>query len=112
MEWDKPPKRATVSMYKKLAEQGGYVTNSIDWKSRFEARQAWEKEQVEEQPKETEEEACLRQMESDLARRERQQKLEAQKKQKQKAKEFSKEMNKSLWKPKAAISVLDTKKNR
>ena len=38
--------------------------------------------------------------------------MDEQKKQQEKAKTFSKEMNKGTWKPKTAVSVLDTKKKK
>ena len=51
-------------------------------------------------------------MESDLARCERQKKLDEQKKQREKAKMFSKDLKKGTWKSKAAVTVLDTKKKK
>ena len=63
-------------------------------------------------PEETEEETAQWQLESDLARWARQKKLEDQKRQKEKAKTFSKELNKGAWKLKTAVSVLDTKKKK
>ena len=47
-----------------------------------------------------EQDKSQRQMESDLAKRERQKKAEELKKQREKAKTFSSTMNKGLWKPK------------
>ena len=51
-------------------------------------------------------------MESNLAKREWQKKAEELKKQREKAKTFSAAMNKGMWKPKTAVSVLDMKKKK
>ena len=57
-------------------------------------------------------EVSQRQIESDLAKRQRQKKAEEQKKQREKAKMFSRDLNKGKWKPKTAVSVIDTKKKK
>ena len=82
-------------------------------------RQAKEERELEEARKNApetdpadEEEEEERWMESDLAKRVRQKKLEEQKQQWEKAKTFSKDMNEGRWKPKMAVSVIDTKKKK
>ena len=64
------------------------------------------------EPEEMKEEVAQRQMESDLAKKARLKKAEQQKKQKEKAKMFSKEMNKGGWKPKTVVTALHSKKKK
>lgn len=73
MEQDKlKRKQMTPSLYSKVASTEEYVTKGEDHKSRLLTRTAWVEKQLEAAmlnvPKETEEEAAQRQMESDLAR--------------------------------------------
>ena len=109
-------KRATPSLYSKVATTRQYVMKGEDQKSRLLARKARVEKQLEDAmanaPKGTEEEAVQWEMESDLARRTRQKTQEEQKKQKEKAKTFSKTLNKGTWKPKSSISLIDLKKRK
>ena len=102
-----------ASLYAKVATTGEYATTSED---RMLARQARVEKELEEVrlnvPEETEEDAAQRQVESDLAKHERLKKADEQKKQREKAKTFSKGLNKGTWKAKAAISILDIKKKK
>ena len=83
------------------------------------ARQAKEEKELEEARKNAPEpdpdedyDKEQRQIESDLAKWAWQKKLEEQKQQRKKAKTFSKDLNKGLWKQKTAVWVIDTKKKK
>ena len=96
---------------------GEYVTKGKDCSSRLLTHKKWLEEQGKEANPEPEEELdedeqAQREMESQLAKQAWLKKQEDQKKQREKARKFSKEMNKGEWKPKTAVTVLDTKKKK
>ena len=112
-------KRATNSLYSQIPTTSGYATTGQDRTARMFAWQAKEERELAKARKKApepdpadEEEEEDRWMESDLAKRVRQKKLEEQKQQREKAKMFSKDMNEGRWKPKTAASVIDTKKKK
>ena len=107
----------SIAKYAKVAATGQYAMTSEGRKSRMLARQEKIERDLAEAgknaPAQVEaEEDNQRQMESDLARWERQKKAEEQKKQREKAKTFSKDLNKGKWKPKTVVSVMDPKKKK
>ena len=97
----------------------GYATTSQDRTARMLAWQAKEERDLAEARKnapepdpDDEDDEGEKWMESDWVKWAWQKKLEEQKQQHEKAKTFSKDLNKGLWKPKTAVSVIDTKKKK